>query len=213
MKKLLILCTTLLLSLSINAIELKEGVHYNVINNTATKAPQIEEFYSFYCPHCFAFEPLAKQLKEKASKNDIKFKKNHVDFMRAASAEFQAELAKAQIISEKLNKPEVVNDIFKSIHVNRKPVKNKDDIKKIFIKHGVTPTEYDSLSNNFSVINLVKKMKIRQDKLMNENILKGVPAIIVNNKYLITPQGFKIETYDELFIKINDAIDELIERD
>lgn len=43
----------------------KEGTHYTVLDEEATKKPVITEFFSFWCPHCFQFEPIVKQIKEK----------------------------------------------------------------------------------------------------------------------------------------------------
>ena len=43
----------------------KEGEHYTIINETATDKPVINEFFSYWCPHCFQFEPIAKKFKRK----------------------------------------------------------------------------------------------------------------------------------------------------
>jgi len=212
MKKILTFCSTILFALSVNAIEIKEGVHYTVISENVSSEPQITEYFSFYCPHCYGFEPLIKKLKVAAEESNIKFQKNHVDFMRQASPEFQFKLAKAQIISEKLNKPEIIKGIFESIHVLKKPVKDESDLRSLFEKHGVEQDKFDSLFNSFSVESAARKMKIKQEELTKKGVLKGVPTIIVNGKYMITPQGFKIKTYEELYDGINDAVIQLIQK-
>ena len=47
----------LALALPVVAIanQFEEGVHYEVIADEATADPEIKEFFSFYCVHCFRF--------------------------------------------------------------------------------------------------------------------------------------------------------------
>ncbi|GAD00455.1 periplasmic thiol:disulfide interchange protein DsbA [Agarivorans albus MKT 106] len=64
MKKLLIgLMAMLTLPMAI-AADFKEGTHYDVIKQTATAKPEVIEFFSYYCPHCFKFEPVAESIKK-----------------------------------------------------------------------------------------------------------------------------------------------------
>lgn len=67
MKKLTaLLVGALLLPLAAFAAQFEEGKHYEVISEQATAKPEVKEYFSFYCPACFGFEPkvqaLAKQL-------------------------------------------------------------------------------------------------------------------------------------------------------
>ena len=57
MKKALLMAAALLLApMAAMAADYKEGVHYTVINDgPETAKPEITEFFSFYCPHCFNF--------------------------------------------------------------------------------------------------------------------------------------------------------------
>ena len=41
----------------------KEGTHYKVLDKEATDKPVITEYFSFWCPHCFKFEPIVAQIK------------------------------------------------------------------------------------------------------------------------------------------------------
>lgn len=58
MKKILMLAAAfLLLPLAATAAQYKEGVHYTVVSEgPASAKPEITEFFSFYCPHCYNFE-------------------------------------------------------------------------------------------------------------------------------------------------------------
>ena len=75
MKKLFGLLTVLLFAVCAQAVPLKEGEHYEVINQQSTAKPEVKEFFSYYCPHCFAFEPLAERLKAKAKSITSSFEK------------------------------------------------------------------------------------------------------------------------------------------
>lgn len=46
-------------------IRFVEGEHYKVISSQATAKPEVKEFFSFWCPHCFNFGPLVAQMKKK----------------------------------------------------------------------------------------------------------------------------------------------------
>ena len=73
MKKIFTLLAACFFTLSVSAQTLKEGVHHEVISETATQKPEVREFFSYYCPHCLKFEPLAKRLSEKAKNTNIQY--------------------------------------------------------------------------------------------------------------------------------------------
>lgn len=61
----------------------KDGKQYTTLSREATEEPQVMEFFSFFCPHCYDFENVyhmtdvfKKQLPENG-----KMVKYHVDFM------------------------------------------------------------------------------------------------------------------------------------
>jgi len=212
MKKLFGLMTALVLSMSLQAAPLKEGVHYEVINQQATAKPEVKEFFSYYCPHCYSFEPLAERLKESSKKNGFEFKKNHVDFLRAAGPDIQFMLTKALVTAERLNKPNVSTAIFKYIHDQRAVFTKEKDIRNIFIINGVDGEKFDKAFNSFAVKAAAKKMKKEQDELSRRRVLTGVPTFIVNGKYKIINNSFKAKTYDELFSQIEDAALQLVKK-
>merc|ERR1712157_702392 len=52
---LLILC----LPFAAFAADFEAGNQYEVLKVEKSATPQVTEFFSFYCPHCFQFEPVA----------------------------------------------------------------------------------------------------------------------------------------------------------
>ena len=205
MKKLFGLFTSLMLSASAFAIDLKEGVHYEVIGKNATAQPEIKEYFSYYCPHCLSFEPLAKRLEQGAESKGYKFVKSHVDFVSRTGPDIQFMLAKALVTADKLNKPKASSAIFDYIHNKRGVFTSEQDIRNIFLLQGVDAKQFDKAFNSFAVKNEARKMKKEQTRLTQSGALNSVPTFIVNNKYKIIAQGFEARTYNELFDQLEEA--------
>lgn len=183
MKKIVLaLFITLLLPLQACAQEQwKEGEHYLVINDQATPTPEINEFFSYWCPHCFSFEPLVAQIKKKIG-DDVKFHKVHVNFMGFTSPEVQDDASRALMVARALKKETALNQaIFKSIHVQKSPLTSIKDLKKIFIENGVEASEFEKMISSFGVNSMLQK----NNKLITQyrKHLSGVPNFIVNGKY------------------------------
>ena len=183
MKKLLgILLVSCLFMVNAQAQELwKEGTHYKVISDKASSDKKITEFFSFYCPHCYHFEPIIVDLKQRKPEN-VKFEKVHVNFMRNAGPDIQDALTKAMILGKTLNKEAEVNTaIFSHIHQDRKLIAGDNDIKEILAKVGVSAAEYDKTVKSFAVNGQFKKNQKSFQQF--RRLLTGVPNFIVNDKY------------------------------
>lgn len=200
MKKLTaLLVGALLLPVAVFAAQFEEGKHYEVISEQATAKPEVKEFFSYYCPACFSFEPkvqaLAKQLPAGAE-----LKKVHVDFLQQAKPEIQATLAKAYLVGKNLGKgDEISGAFFKHIHVDRKTFASDDDIKAVVVANGVDAETYDKAIKSFSVAGAAKQMKKEQDTLSARRVLTSVPTFIVNGKYKVLTQGLSRDNQDEEF--------------
>lgn len=205
MKRLFAVGIAFLLSFAANAIDLKEGVHYEVISQQATAKPEIKEFFSFYCPHCHTFEAVADKLKDKQKDNGYTFKKSHVDFLRAAGPEIQFMLTKALVLSEKLDAPQVGKAIFNYIHKQRAPFTEEKDVRNLFVLHGVSGEKFDKAFNSFAINSAAKRMKAEQDRLARQGVLTSVPTFIINGKYKLNTSSFQAKTYDELFSQVEEA--------
>jgi thiol:disulfide interchange protein DsbA len=186
MKKLFsILLVAMLLPFSVNAADQwKEGTHYNVISEKATAKPEVTEFFSFWCPACYRFEPLVKQMKEGLGE-DVTFNKVQVNFMQSAGPSVQDDATKAMIIGRAMKNEEALNaSIFNYIHEQRSTVTGLKDLRSVFIINGVDPEEFDKLAKSFSVKSLVNKNNREIDAYRKH--LTGVPNFIVNGKYQAT---------------------------
>ncbi|RDV28028.1 thiol:disulfide interchange protein DsbA/DsbL [Alteromonas aestuariivivens] len=188
MKKIAVLLfTALLLPLQACAAEGKwvEGKHYEVLDEPATASPEIIEFFSFWCPHCYRFEPLVKQIKQKISK-DTQFNKVHVNFMRFTSADIQDDATRAMMIGRAISQEEAMNGaIFNYIHQQRASITGMKDLRNIFLVNGVDAAEFDKLESSFGVNSMLKK----NNKVVEQyrDHLTGVPTFIINGRFRPTP--------------------------
>ncbi|MEL0628465.1 thiol:disulfide interchange protein DsbA/DsbL [Psychromonas aquatilis] len=181
-----------LLPLSVQAADFKEGTHYEVLQRTATEKPEVLEFFSFYCPHCFKFEPLMKGL-ETALPEDVTIKKNHVNFLGGAMAE---EITKAYAAADLLNvKDDVTSIIFDEIHVQHNNISGEQDILDIFEKAGVEEQEAKAALASFAVNGMASQMKRNTENFK----VRGVPTLIVNGKYKVNTGSVKsVAEFNEL---------------
>ncbi|GLT20263.1 thiol:disulfide interchange protein [Vibrio zhanjiangensis] len=194
MKKLFALVATFMLSLSAHAAQFKEGDHYKVLDAEASKKPTVTEFFSFFCPHCNTFEPIMQQLKAQLPE-DAKFQKVHVSFMGGNMGGPMSKAYATMVVLKAENK--MVPVMFNRIHKMRKPPQNEQELRQIFLDEGIDAKKFDAAFNGFAVDSMARRF----DKQFEQSGLTGVPAVIVNNKYLVEAQGLK--TVDEYFELVN----------
>lgn len=162
-----------------------EGEHYTVISEQGTSKPEFKEFFSFYCPHCFAFEPYVNSL-HKSLPEGTGFKKFHVDFMPQATPEVQQVLAQALALAKAKGKGEQVSKaFFEHIHVQHKAFASADDIKAVAIAAGLDANTYDKEIKSYAVQSQVKLMQKEQASYSKARQLDGVPTFIINGRYKI----------------------------
>ncbi|QJR80333.1 thiol:disulfide interchange protein DsbA/DsbL [Alteromonas pelagimontana] len=159
----------------------KEGEHYKILDEPATDSPQIKEFFSYWCPHCYQFEPLVAQIKKKLS-DDTEFTKIHVNFMGFTSPEIQDDATRALMIARAIKQEDAMNEaIFNYIHKQNASVTGLKDLRNIFVVNGVDAAEFDKLASSFGVNSMLKKNNQKIDQY--RQYLKGVPSFIVNGRY------------------------------
>lgn len=190
MRKLLFLFVfAVLIPFQSYAVELwKEGTHYTIIGDEVTEKPEIIEFFSYWCGHCYNFEPIVNELDNKLrtekakTGHDVNFKKVHVNFMGFTSTDVQDQATKALMIARAMNVEKAMNGaIFKYIHVQRAPVTGLDDLRNIFTVNGVDGAQFDKMAKSFGINSQLKA----NNKIIKQYMkhLRGVPNFIVNGKY------------------------------
>ncbi len=194
MKKLFALVATLMMSLSAYSAQFQEGVHYKELDLTPSEKPSVAEYFSFYCPHCYQFEPIIAQLKEKLPEG-VKLQKNHVSFMGGNMGKSMSKAYATMIALGVEDK--MIPVMFDRIHKLRQAPKDDQELRQIFTDEGIDGKKFDAAFNGFAVDSMVRRF----DKEFQESGLSGVPSVVVNNHYLVQAQGIK--TMDEYFELVN----------
>lgn len=170
-----------------------EGKHYEVVAEQATATPVVTEFFSFYCGHCFAFEPLANKLASSLPKN-VKFEKSHVDFLQASPPEVQNSMARAYLVGRNAGKgEEVAGMIFNYIHRQKANFGSDGDIRSLLLVNNFDAATFDKGFNSMPVLAEANKMKEQQTYWIEKKVLTGVPMLLVNGKYKVKLDGLNQE--------------------
>ena len=161
----------------------QEGKHYEVIAEQASKKPVLKEYFSFWCPGCYQYEPLVKEFRANLPEG-AKFTKIHVNFMGFTSADIQDQATTAMMIGRAMKEEEKYNAaIFNYIHKQRASITSLDDLRKIFMVNGADGEQFDKLATSFSVKSLAKRNN--RDLADVRQFITGVPGFVVNDKFKV----------------------------
>lgn len=198
MKKLCILFIAIFINLSVFADEFKEGVHYQVLYTEASASPNVTEFFSFYCGHCRQFESVLHELKSRLPEG-VDFMQSHVTFL---GGDMGIPMTKAFATMELLKLTDtLVPKMFTQIQELEKGPKNETELRQWFIKQGVDANTFDETYNSF----IVDSMLNRFTSQFSEAKLRGVPGVVVNNKYVVKTEHLK--SYDQYFDLVRYLVD------
>jgi len=148
---------------------------------TVTTGDKIEvaELFWFGCGHCFALEPALKQWKKNIPAN-AEFKK--VPAIFSARWEFHGQ---AFYTMQALGVPEKAYDeFFNSIHIKRAPLNNMGQLVSFLKQFDISEEQVESAFNSFDVNNKMRAAK----KITRQSGASGVPAMVVDGKYLTNQQ-------------------------
>ncbi len=190
MKKIWLALAGMVMAFSVSAADYSDGKQYNTLEKPVAGAPQVMEFFSFYCPHCYQFEEVlhvSDSVKKKLPAG-TKMTKYHVEFLGPLGKDLTQAwaVAMAMGIEDKITAP-----MFEAVQKTQ-TVQTPADIRKVFIDAGVKPEEYDAAWNSF----VVKSLVAQQEKAAADVGLQGVPAMYVNGKYQLNPQGMDTSNMD-----------------
>lgn len=170
-----LMCFTV--SMNANAFSLEryaEGVHYTTLQNLPHKPNTVVEYFSFGCPHCSHLEPFVEAW--------LKTKPANVHFERVPAgwnAKFKI-LAQTYYSMEALNILDKVPAVFEHIHKRGKAIKTEEDAIALMATFGADKDVVQKTWVNSEVISKVREA----NGMFAKYQVKGVPAIIVNGKYL-----------------------------
>jgi len=136
----------------------------------------VEEMFWYGCGHCFSLEDHVTNWK--AGKGD------DVEFTRVPAMFGKSWVIHAQLyyISEVLGLTDKTHSaIFNAIHLNNQKLTRKSEQQAFFADFGVNEEDFNKAYNSFTV-----KSRMKQgDQRVRGYKITGVPAIVVNGKYLV----------------------------
>jgi len=206
MKKIWLALAGMILAFSASAADITEGKQYNTVDKPVAGEPQVLEFFSFYCPHCYDFEQVwhVSEAVKKKLPQGTKVTKYHVEFLGPLGKEMTQAWAVAMAlgVEDKISSP-----MFEAVQKTQ-TVQTVADIRDVFIKAGVKGEEYDAAWNSF----VVKSLVAQQEKAAADLQLQGVPAMFVNGKYQIDQRGMDGSSLDAFVKSYADTVKFLVEK-
>lgn len=207
MKKFWLAIVGMAMSFGALAANPTEGEEYQTLSKPVANQPQVVEFFSFYCPHCYQFEEIFK-VPETINANlpqGVSHERYHVDFLGPHGKEMTQAwaIALAMGVEDKVTGP-----LFEGIQKTR-TINTADDIRDVFTKAaGISAEDYDSAAKSFVVTSLIAK----QEKAAQDFQLKGVPATFVIGKYMVRNNGLGVTDVNEYGKAFSEVVNELIKK-
>lgn len=203
MKKVWLALVGIAMAFSASAASFSDGKQYITLDKPAVGLPQVLEFFSFYCPHCYQFQEIyhIPDAVQKALPAGTKMTKYHVSFLGPLGKKLTQAWAVAIALGVE---DKITHPMFEAIQKTNS-VRSADDIRDLFIKAGVPGKDYDSALNSF----VVKSLVVQQEKAAADLQLRGVPAVFVNGKYMVKSEGLdtsSMDTYTRQFAEVVDFL-------
>ena len=158
-----------------------QGVDYDVLPQAVkTSQPDkivVTEIFWYGCPHCFRFEPFVERWSASLPQGVVFEQVPSVLNPRWGEHARAYYAFKTMGVLEKLHKA-----FFDAIHLKRQRLDNLDSIARFVSDQGLDPDQFRQAYRSFEVDTQVRKNG-KQEGRYGHN---GVPAVIVNGKYLVS---------------------------
>ena len=182
------------LGFSLANAAVQEGVDYEVLKNPIPNAKNtLIEVYSYACPFCYKYTKIIPNL-VKSLPSGVAFKPYHLeqkgDYGKIASQIFavamvQDSKAKISLFDSKGAFHKAESAYFDEYHAKKNRWSNGKDpesfLKTGLDSSGIAKADFEKALNDKAVQDLLKEWEISYEVAK----IQGVPAFVVNGKYLI----------------------------
>jgi thiol:disulfide interchange protein DsbA len=164
------------------AAEPKEGVQYLVLpssqNTDAGNKVEVTEFFAYYCPHCYAFEPLLAAWVQKQGAN-IVFRRVHVP--RDANVLPQQRLF---YTLESMGLLDQYHDkVFSAMHVEGLRLSSDEQVFDWAARAGIERASFVDTYRSFGV-----QAKLRRaDQMMEAYRVNYWPLVAIDGRFITSP--------------------------
>lgn len=180
------------------AAEPQAGRDFTLINpplETPKGKIEVIEFFSYGCSHCNDFHPVISQWAAALPK-DVSFRRVPVSFNRAEWARLSRIYFTLELTSDlaKLD-----SAVFDAIHKERVSFKTDEAVVNWAASKGADAKKFADTMASFSMQSKV----VRADKESRDAHITGVPAIVVDGKYLLNNEA--VTNFGDL-LKLTDSV-------
>ena len=174
-------------SMQTMAAEFVAGKDYTVVANPVkVEVPgkiEVREFFWYGCPHCFTLEP-HMQAWLKALPKDVRFVRTP-----ASMNPVWEQGARGYYVMEALGVRKNIHlPLFHAIHKEGKQIFSQAEQANYLALYGIPQEKFNSLFNSFAITGKVAQ----GNRLAQQYQLSGVPAVVVNGKYVVTGEDGKV---------------------
>lgn len=163
---------------------IEEGRHYKTLGDNAlsrsqaaSTLPLVTEIFWYGCPGCHAFDPLLNQW--------VADQGATIAFSRSPTVWNAATQRHARLFhaARELGILDAVHEeIFSAIHEQRNSLLDEDAQRDFLVAHNITAAAADKALQSFAVDAELRKAEALQRELK----VPGIPALIVQGRYLVT---------------------------
>jgi thiol:disulfide interchange protein DsbA len=162
--------------------EPQDGAEYQTLpspqpTDTGSKV-EVIEFFAYYCPHCYAFEPGLEAWVKKQGDN-IVFKRVHVSGGAA--------VAPQQRLFYTLDAmgllPQYHQKVFDAIHVEHQRFANDEQVLDWAARNGIDRAKFAGVYGSFGIGAKVRRV----ESLMDAYHVEFWPMIVVGGRYVTSP--------------------------
>lgn len=181
-KRFLVACFALAMSTQAGAqLAFVQGVDYDVLPRAVkTSQPDkivVTEIFWYGCPHCFSFEPFVERWSASLPEGVVFEQVPSVLNPRWAEHARAYYAFKMTGILEQVHKA-----FFDAIHMQRQRFRDMDSIAQFVADQGFDADQFRKNYRSFEVNTRIRKNSKKEERYGH----KGVPAVIVNGKYLVS---------------------------
>lgn len=168
---------------------------------------EVIEFFGYYCPHCYAFDPvIASWVKKQGDR--IRFRRVHVIFRDAMIAQ-----QNMYVTLESLGKAEALHSrIFDAMHKENRALANDQQVLDFLTKEGIARNQYQEAARQPAVQESMK----RALQLQHDYGVDSVPTIAIDGRFVTSPEIVRDSIGDQpeaaLHLATIQVVDQLVAR-
>ncbi len=181
-------------NMGVQAADYVAGKDYKVLANPekiSGDAIIVREFFWYGCPHCYSLNPHMEKW-AKTKDKDVAFFKTPAALNPVWEASARGFYA-AQLLGYE-NKTH--DALFEAIQTDGKKLFDQASLSKWYASKGVDQKKFNSLYNSFAVGTKIGRSQAGAQRYQ----LSGVPAVVVQGKYVVTGEDAKVPKVVEFLV-------------